>query len=125
MALIFKDQGAKMQRSYYSNFISNFCVEDDNNILGHLTRNSTFDITSLQTIAWREQIRILKEKLPSLEQGKIYFEYSIPRMGKRVDNILIIRDFIFVIEFKVGDTEYKKNAIEQVVDYCLDLQNFH
>ena len=46
-------------------------------------------------------------------------------MGKRVDNILIIDDFIFVIEFKVGETEYPKKAIEQVVDYCLDLQNFH
>ncbi len=46
-------------------------------------------------------------------------------MGKRVDNILIIEDFIFVIEFKVGDTEYQKHAIEQAVDYCLDLQNFH
>jgi hypothetical protein len=46
-------------------------------------------------------------------------------MGKRVDNILIIDDFIFVVEFKVGDTEYQKHAIEQTVDYCLDLQNFH
>jgi hypothetical protein len=46
-------------------------------------------------------------------------------MGKRVDNVLIIDDFIFVLEFKVGDTEYQKHAIEQAVDYCLDLQNFH
>ncbi|HNU47453.1 MAG TPA: hypothetical protein PKM40_01390 [Bacteroidia bacterium] len=46
-------------------------------------------------------------------------------MGKRADNILIINDLIFVLEFKVGDTSYQKYAIEQVVDYCLDLQNFH
>jgi hypothetical protein len=46
-------------------------------------------------------------------------------MGKRVDNILIINNLIFVLEFKVGDKEYQKHSIEQVVDYCLDLQNFH
>ena len=79
----------------------------------------------MQKNAWIKQIRILKEALIGLDKGKIYFEFSIPRMGKRVDNVLIISDLIFVLEFKVGDTEYQKYAIEQVVDYCLDLQNFH
>ena len=46
-------------------------------------------------------------------------------MGKRVENILIFDDFIFVLEFKVGDTEYQNHAIEQAVDYCLELQNFN
>ena len=46
-------------------------------------------------------------------------------MGKRVDNILIIQDLILVIEFKVGDTQYSHSAQIQVIDYCLDLLNFH
>lgn len=114
-----------MTRSYYSNSISDFLTDDSDTILGQLSRNHTFATENLQRNAWRKQIEILKAALEPFTNGRIYFEFSIPRMGKRVDNILIIDDFIFVIEFKVGNIEYHKHAIEQAVDYCLDLQNFH
>jgi hypothetical protein len=114
-----------MTRSYYSNTISDFLTDDSDKILGQLIRNHDFAAENLQRNAWIKQIEILKAQLKTFEYGQIYFEFSIPRMGKRVDNILIIEDFIFVFEFKVGDTEYQKHAIEQTVDYCLDLQNFH
>jgi len=100
-------------------------TDDSDKILGQLLRNHDFAAENLQRNAWIKQIEILKSELTPFKNGQIYFEFSIPRMGKRVDNILIIDDFIFVIEFKVGDTEYQKHAIEQTVDYCLDLQNFH
>lgn len=114
-----------MTRSYYSNSISDFLTDDGDKILGQLIRNHNFATENLQRNAWIKQIEILKIALKSFLHGQIYFEFSIPRMGKRVDNILIIDDFIFVIEFKVGDSEYQKHSIEQTVDYCLDLQNFH
>ena len=114
-----------MTRSYYSNSISDFLQDDENNIFGLLCQNHDYDINDLTKIAWKSQIQILKSSLKGFARGKIYFEFSIPRMGKRVDNILIIDDFIFVIEFKVGETGYQKHSIEQVIDYCLDLQNFH
>ena len=114
-----------MTRSYYSNTISDFLTDDSDKILGQLIRNHDFAAENLQRNAWIKQIEILKFVLTPFKHGQINFEFSIPRMGKRVDNILIIDDFIFVVEFKVGDTEYQKHAIEQTVDYCLDLQNFH
>lgn len=114
-----------MTRGYYSNTISDFLNDDSDKILGQLTRNHGFAADPLQRNAWIKQIEILKVALSTFKNGHIYFEFSIPRMGKRVDNILIIEDFIFVVEFKVGDTEYQKHAIEQTIDYCLDLQNFH
>jgi hypothetical protein len=114
-----------MTRSYYSNTLSDFLNDDSDKILGQLIRNHDFAAENLQRNAWIKQIEILKSELTTFNHGQIYFEFSIPRMGKRVDNILIIDDFIFVIEFKVGDTEYQKHSIEQTVDYCLDLQNFH
>lgn len=114
-----------MTRSYYSNSISDFLTEDRDKILGQLIRNHSFATENLQRNAWIKQIEILKASLTAFVRGQIYFEFSIPRMGKRVDNIIIIDDFIFVMEFKVGDTEYQKHAIDQAVDYCLDLQNFH
>ena len=114
-----------MTRSYYSNTISDFLTEDSDKILGQLLRSHEFAAENLQRNAWIKQIEILKSTLKPFKHGQIYFEFSIPRMGKRVDNILIIEGFIFVVEFKVGDNEYQKHAIEQTVDYCLDLQNFH
>jgi hypothetical protein len=114
-----------MTRSYYSNTISDFLTDDSDKILGQLIRNHDFAAENLQRNAWIKQIEILKSTLIPFKHGQVYFEFSIPRMGKRVDNILLINDFIFVVEFKVGDTEYQKHAIEQTVDYCLDLQNFH
>lgn len=82
------------------------------------------NLHELQINAWQAQIQILKKELEGF-CGKIYFEFSIPRMGKRVDNIIIIDDCVFVVEFKVGDKNYSKNAVEQVIDYTIDLKNFH
>jgi hypothetical protein len=114
-----------MTRSYYSNTISDFLNDDETRILGQLSLHHNHALEDLQKNAWIKQITILKDTLQSVDNGQIYFEFSIPRMGKRVDNVLIINDLIFVLEFKVGDNQYQKHSIEQVVDYCLDLQNFH
>ncbi len=114
-----------MNRSYYKNSISEFISEDNNSILGKLSFNhSNRQLEDLQKNAWVKQIEILKDQLSGLE-GKIYFEFAIPRMGKRVDNIVIIKNSIFVIEFKVGDGGYENYAQTQVLDYTLDLKNFH
>jgi len=114
-----------MTRSYYSNTISDFLKDDETRILGQLSLHHNHALEDLQKNAWVKQITILKDTLQTINNGQIYFEFSIPRMGKRVDNVLIINDLIFVLEFKIGDNQYQKHSIEQVVDYCLDLQNFH
>ena len=113
-----------MAREYYSDSITAFVGSHPDAILGQLTRNSDFPVEQLQTGAWLEQISILKKVLASSE-GSIYFEYSIPRMGRRIDTILLIGPVIFVLEFKVGEDEYPAHAIDQVWDYALDLKNFH
>ncbi len=78
----------------------------------------------MQKQAWVEQITILRSTLVNRD-GNIYFEFGIPRMGKRIDVVLIIGPVIFVLEFKVGDTRFTSLAIDQVCNYCLDLKNFH
>jgi len=114
-----------MNRAYYKNSISKFIAEDNNSILGQLSLNhSNRQLEDLQKNAWVKQIEILKEQLTEFE-GQIYFEFAIPRMGKRVDNIIIINDSIFVVEFKVGDGGFESYAQAQVLDYTLDLKNFH
>lgn len=114
-----------MSRSYYGNSIQGFLREDTSLILGELTKNHSHALENTQRNAWIKQIEILKNTLPNNIDGYVFFEFAIPRMGKRVDNIIIIDDLIFVLEFKVGDENYEKHSVDQVVDYCLDLKNFH
>lgn len=113
------------QRAYYFNSITNFILEDDESVLGQLLINDEFETTDLQKMAWRSEIQILKEQLFEFSHGDIIFEYTIPRMGHRVDVICIIEGIIFLLEFKVGDKEYKKSTTDQVMDYALDLKYFH
>ncbi|MDQ6652666.1 MAG: hypothetical protein M3Y84_07960, partial [Acidobacteriota bacterium] len=113
-----------MRREYYSDSIESFRTTSPNEILGILVRNSGFAIEQTQRDAWLEEIDILKKVLSRFE-GSIYFEYAIPRMGKRIDVALLIGSAIFVLEFKVGEKGFDSYALDQVVDYALDLKNFH
>jgi len=113
-----------MRRAYYTSSISMFCNQEPDQILGEMTQEHSFDLSMLQRDAWVGQTQILKDVLRNYD-GKIYFEFSISRMGKRVDTIVIIDSVVFVIEFKVGARSYESEDIDQVMDYALDMQNFH
>jgi hypothetical protein len=110
-----------MKREYYSDSIENFRKNSPDNILGILARNNDFSLEQTQRDAWLEEINILQKVLIQFE-GAIYFEYSIPRMGKRIDVVLLIGPAIFVLEFKIGEKEFLSYAIDQVWDYALDLK---
>jgi hypothetical protein len=114
-----------MNRSYYSALISDFINEDVDSIYGKIS--GQYDLNKLaiqQSNAWKSQILILKNSLKDFI-GKLYFEFTIPRMGKRVDNILIINNCIFIIEFKIGSVVFDSYAKEQAFNYGLDMNNFH
>lgn len=113
-----------MNRSFYQSTISDFLKANPEELIGKLTMGSSFSLEQTQRDAWLEEIIILKNTLDNYI-GTIYFEYSIPRMGQRVDVILLIGSVIFILEFKVGEKEYHSYAIDQVMDYALDLKNFH
>jgi hypothetical protein len=113
-----------MKREYYSDSISNFFRSSNEEILGILALNNDFALIQTQLGAWVAEIEILREALNPYE-GSIYFEYSIPRMGRRIDVVLLIGPVIFVLEFKVGEGGFTTYAIDQVFDYALDLKNFH
>jgi len=118
-----------MRREYYSDAIAAFFEKSPREILGELVQSGGVagaSIETTQTDAWLEQISILKSSLSAYrDSGKLYFEYSIPRLGKRIDVVAIIGPAIFVLEFKVGEKEFTSHAIDQVCDYALDLKNFH
>lgn len=114
-----------MHRSYYSASVTDFLVENPHSILGRLSAAHSFSLNDLQKNAWVYQIDFLQREISSFHAGHIVFEFSIPRMGKRVDNVLILGSMAFVIEFKVGQEDYSQHSLDQVLDYSLDLKNFH
>jgi mutator protein MutT len=113
----------RLKRAYYSATVDNFLKTSPADIIGHLTIGS-YSVEQAQTHAWQVEIGILRETLGSYE-GNLYFEYDIPRMGRRIDVVLLIGPVIFVLEFKAGEKEFAAHAIDQVWDYALDLKNFH
>ena len=114
-----------MRRYYYANNIQDFLASDNDGVLGELLINDEFETTDLQKNAWRREIQILKEQLAFLPDGELIFEFTIPRIGHRIDVVCLISGIIFLLEFKVGDREYKKTTDDQVMDYALDLKYFH
>lgn len=114
-----------MRDSYYCATVSDFLKDEENEILGKLTRAYHHPLKHQQRNAWLFQIKILKKQLSEHLQGHLFFEFPIPRMGKRADILLLYKGIIFVIEFKVGSKSFNRYAIDQVHDYALDLKNFH
>lgn len=114
-----------VKRSYYSNDIQSFLNQDNYSIFGEITTNDQFSAEDLQKNTWNREIEILKRELSQFLDGYIIFEYTIPRIGNRIDNIVIYKGIIFLLEFKVGEKKYSSYAIEQVTDYAFDLSCFH
>lgn len=112
-------------RAYYHDTIPSFLSANQNHILGELTKGHHFALDILQRNSWIEEISLFKRCLQEVSAGDIFFEFSIPRMGSRVDVLLLIGGVIFVVECKVGALSYESHAIDQVTDYALDLKNFH
>ena len=115
-----------MTRCFYDAPISVFLSRNDEEILGVLSKDNTFDLALEQRDAWLQEIAIMKRVLRALNlPGHIIFEYTIPRLGKRIDVTLLMQGIVFCLEFKVGETSFTVNDKEQVWDYALDLKNFH
>ena len=113
-------------RAYYADSIADFLRRSSDEILGTLVRNSAFGIEGPQRDAWLSQISLLRDTLISYAgRGQVYFEYAVPRLGKRIDVVVLLDHVIFVMEFKVGEKEFLASAKDQVWDYAVDLKNFH
>jgi hypothetical protein len=112
-------------RSYYSARICDFVIEPSESIVGTLASAHSQDLVHSQTNAWRAQIAILKEQLACLGAGHIYFEFAIPRMGKRADAVLFVDGIVLILEFKIGSVEFHQQDVNQAEGYALDLKHFH
>jgi hypothetical protein len=114
-----------LQRAYYQASSNEFISRDPEAILGELVKAHRFDTDVLQSGAWQHQINAIEHLLSSHPSADVLFEFSIPRMGKRADVVLLEGGVIFVLEYKVGESSYPRHALDQALDYATDLKNFH
>jgi hypothetical protein len=92
--------------------------------LGRLVSANRYDLDAEQSRAWQTEIEILQTALAGLN-GWLYLEFDVPRLGSRIDAVVIAGPAIFPLEFKCGEREYRRAHYEQAWDYALDLKNFH
>lgn len=112
------------QSAYYSEIVETFVGVDVASVIGQLTLRSEFAVEETQRDAWASQVEILKSSLSEI-RGAVLFEFNVPRIGSRIDVVVITGAAIVVIEFKVGAKEFTRADENQVWDYALDLKNFH
>src|SRR5438105_3131246 len=115
---------ANSLRFWYGASIAEFLEASPEAVLGQLAFNCDFALIPTQRDAWLAQIEFLQSQLQGFS-GSIFFEFNIPRMGRRIDVVLVVGAVVFAIEFKVGEKTFDRSAIDQVWDYGLDLKNFH
>ena len=111
-------------RAFYAASIQLFLNETAEAIIGKISQSHTQDLKFQQTGAWATQIKILHEALNEFEDGHIFFEFQIPRMGKRADVVLLYKDIIYILEFKTGAKDYMPADIRQAHGYAIDLHHF-
>lgn len=85
----------------------------------------SFGLEEPQVFAWKQELEVLEPIARAFPDCTIALEYMIPRMGKRVDAVLLIGNYVFILEFKAGEHRYPAAAINQIADYAFDLKSFH
>ena len=116
-----------MSRCLYNSSFAEFINTSENSIFGTLCERYHGEALTTTREAWRSEISIMKEIISRFagKDGKIIFEYDIPRLGKRIDVVLLLEGIVFCLEFKVGESRIIEADVDQVLDYALDLKNFH
>lgn len=117
----------KSSRCLYNGSFEEFLNETEESILGTICQNYHGDIGTTSRNAWVDEISIMKNIISEFRvpSSQIIFEYDIPRLGKRIDVVLLLKGIIFCLEFKVGEKHILEADVDQVLDYALDLNNFH
>lgn len=119
--------------AYYRGPLLEFVQLSPSAVVGQLAlanAQARFPLSPESIEAWRAQLppmleaaRYLIAKASSACSWEMLLEYPIPRVGKRIDAVLLADNVIIVIETKTGNAP--NSASRQVEDYALNLACFH
>lgn len=120
------------KKAFFGSTVERFLASDPDHVIGFLATRVSIEHTgdeSQQIEAWRSQIRILRQALAVTRQDSlkwgILLEYPLLRLGRRIDTVLLIKDWVICLEFKTGGTAFVTSDVDQAVDYALCLRDFH
>ncbi len=113
-----------MSRCMYHSSLKKFICQEPDSVLGTIVSSFHGAVQTTALDAWKGEIAILQDSLKEweCEDAYVIFEYDIPRLGKRIDVVLLLFGMVFCLEFKVGQKEALQSDVEQVLDYALDLK---
>lgn len=121
--------------AWYSAALTEFLATDPETIVGILSTAASdrrLAPAPESTAAWRGTVNGLRraalawlKSAADSTDWKILLEYELPRRSRRIDVIILARDIITLIEFKVGATNFGRDARWQTEQYCLDIRDFH
>ena len=110
--------------AYYAASIESFLPTSADEIVGVLTQASRGTVEPAQVRAWADEVALLHTALAGVT-GHVFLEFDVPRLGSRIDAVVVSGSALIPLEFKVGATKYLQADVEQAWDYALDLKNFH
>ncbi len=110
--------------AYYAAPVGMFLATATEHVLGVLAVAHAQDLEASQRRAWQEEIDLLKSQLRGCV-GTLFLEFDVPRLGSRIDAVLVSGPAVFPIEFKCGERQFRVPDYNQAWDYALDLKNFH
>ncbi len=116
------------KRCCYADTIANFEKEEENGfkekIISNFKEEHRLDLSDEQIHAWIDSFRVMK-KLSLNPNINIIFEYVLPyEGGRRPDVILLSKEFVVILEFKMKD-RIKEEDLDQVSAYARDLREYH
>lgn len=117
--------------SWYHSSVKNFLEVSIPTIVGVLSSASADRDQAAnpqQMEAWRTSLEFLSEVFRHADGSDdwgILLEYEIPRRGRRPDAVVLVKDTIFVVEFKCGSASFDRAALLQASAYAKDLRDFH
>jgi hypothetical protein len=120
--------GPRLNAAFYAAPVSDFLATSNEEAYAPLAAPKGYTLAPEQLSAWHLQLPVLRAALAELVPGTdswIHLEFDIPRLGRRVDAVLVTQKCVIPIEFKVGAKKFERLDIEQAWDYGLDLKNFH
>ncbi|MFN7811297.1 MAG: DNA/RNA helicase domain-containing protein, partial [Planctomycetia bacterium] len=127
--------GPRLNAAFYADSVDAFLRASDDEVYAPLASPHGYTLAPEQLSAWRLQLPVLRAALADFAARAvadsaapapwIHLEFDIPRLGRRVDAVLVTSTAVIPIEFKVGAKKFQQADYEQAWDYGLDLKNFH
>jgi len=128
----------RLNAAFYAASVEAFLAASDEEAYAPLAAPHGHTLAPEQLSAWRLQLPVLRTALADFTAHHaaepanlaapapwIHLEFDIPRLGRRVDAVLVTSTAVIPIEFKVGAKKFQQLDYEQAWDYGLDLKNFH